>query len=133
MIDQLKEAVQSDYNQAIIIQLGDKEPAMSIYKSPSIYPITAISKNPKEVKEQADKGIVHITENGRGAYVFMGMQVFDDLIRREREDAAYEQYLHDGVGRGIADLEAGRYTTSREAMFARAAEIRAKRLGGSDA
>ena len=57
MIDQLKEAVQSDYNQAIIIQLGDKEPAMSIYKSPSIYPITAISKNPKEVKEQADKGI----------------------------------------------------------------------------
>ena len=106
---------------------------MSIYKSPSIYPITAISKNPKEVKEQADKGIVHITENGRGAYVFMGMQVFDDLIRREREDAAYEQYLHDEVGRGIADLEAGRYTTSREAMFARAAEIRARRLSGSDA
>lgn len=133
MIDQLREAVQSDYNQAIIIQLDDKEPAMSIYKSPSIYPITAISKNPKEVKEQADKGIVHITENGRGAYVFMGMQVFDDLIRREREDAAYEQYLHDEVGRGIADLEVGRYTTSREAMFARAAEIRAKRLGGSDA
>ncbi|VWM03362.1 Uncharacterised protein [Collinsella sp. AK_207A] len=133
MIDQLKEAVQSDYNQAIIIQLGDKEPAMSIYKSPSIYPITAISKNPKAVKEQADKGIVHITENGRGAYVFMGMQVFDDLIRREREDAAYEQYLHDEVGRGIADLEVGRYTTSREAMFARAAEIRARRPGGSDA
>ena len=106
---------------------------MSIYKSPSIYPITAISKNPKEVKEQADKGIVHITENGRGAYVFMGMQVFDDLIRREREDAAYEQYLHDEVGRGIADLEAGRYTTSIDAAFDRAVEIRETRQRGADA
>jgi len=38
-------------------------------------------------------------------------------IEKEREEAAYEARLMDAVGRGIADIEAGRYVTSIEEAF----------------
>lgn len=91
-----------------------------------IFPITALSKDSKSVKEAADKGLVRITENGRGAYVFVSEQELAKIIERERADAAYEAYLLDAVGQGVADVEAGRFVTSREAMFAEAAKRRAK-------
>ena len=42
----------------------------------------------------------------------------------EREDAAFEARLSESVGRGIADIEAGRYTTSVEDVFGQARELR---------
>lgn len=99
---------------------------MDITLTAPIFPITALSKQPKEVKEAADRGPVRITENGRGAYVFMSEQVLGDLIERERADAAYEAYLLDAIKQGADDIEAGRYTTSREEMFNRARERRAR-------
>ena len=89
-----------------------------------IFPITALSKEPKEVKAAAQNGLVRITENGRGAYVFASEQALDDLIAREREDAAYEAYLLAEVGKGVEDISAGRYATSRADAFARAAARR---------
>ena len=47
-------------------------------------------------------------------------------IAREREDAAYEARLAEAVGRGIADIEAGRYVTSVDEAFARADALRRK-------
>ena len=85
-----------------------------------IFPITPLSKQSKEVKDAADKGPVRITENGRGAYVFMSEQALNDLIERERADAAYEAYLPDAVHRGAIAIEEGRSSTRREQMFARA-------------
>ena len=45
----------------------------------------------------------------------------------DTEDAAFEARLTEAVGRGIADIEAGRFTTSVEEAFARAEELRRKR------
>lgn len=36
-----------------------------------IFPVTALSKDSKEVRDAARTSPVRITENGRGAYVFM--------------------------------------------------------------
>ena len=47
-------------------------------------------------------------------------------IAEEREDAAFEARLTEAVGRGVADIEAGRYVTSVGEAFARAEELRAK-------
>ena len=91
-----------------------------------IFPITALSKQSKEVKEAANRGPVRITENGRGAYVLISESALSDLIARERADAAYEAYLLDAVQQGADDIEAGRYSTSREEMFRRADERRAR-------
>ena len=90
-----------------------------------IFPITALSKEPKAVKEAAKNGPVRITENGRGAYIFATEEAFIEYVSKEREDAAYEAYLLAEVGAGVTDIEAGRVVTSRSEMFAEAAKRRA--------
>lgn len=90
----------------------------------AIYPITALAKDSKAVKAQADKGIVHITENGHGAYIFTSEKELDALIRRERADAVYEARVSAAIAQGDADLQSGRFVTSRESMFAEAEKRR---------
>lgn len=53
-----------------------------------IFPVTALSEDSKEVRDAARTSPVRITENGRGAYVFMSEGVLSDLVRREREMCA---------------------------------------------
>ncbi|WP_139651025.1 hypothetical protein [Raoultibacter phocaeensis] len=89
-----------------------------------IYPLTALSKDVKEVKDCAKENVVRITENGKAAYIFTSEKVFEERIRREREDAAYEAYLLKAVGEGIEDVQAGRYVTTREEVFAEASKRR---------
>ena len=36
----------------------------------AIYPFSALKTNQREVKNAALEGVVHVTENGRGAFVF---------------------------------------------------------------
>lgn len=91
-----------------------------------IYSMTALQRTPNEVKQEAQKGIVRITEQGGGSYVFCSEDEFERRIEREREDAAYEARLVEAVGRGIADIEAGRYVTSVDEAFTRARELRAR-------
>lgn len=85
-----------------------------------IFPVTALAKNPKQVRDAARKSVVRVTENGCGAFVFMSEDALRDLVRREREDAAYEVYVQEAVGRGVADIAAGRFVDSRVKLFAEA-------------
>lgn len=62
-----------------------------------------------------------------GAYVFCIEGVFEECIAEEREDATYEARLLESVGRGVADIQAGRYVTSLDEVFERAAELRGSR------
>lgn len=91
-----------------------------------IYSMTALQRNAGEVKAAARDNVVRITEQGMGAYVFCSEDAFERRIAREREDAAYEARLAEAVGRGIADIEAGRYATSVDEAFARADALRRK-------
>jgi PHD/YefM family antitoxin component YafN of YafNO toxin-antitoxin module len=91
----------------------------------AIYPITSLQKNVQEVRESAKSNIVHITENGKAAYIFCSEEVLDELISKERDDAAYESYLLAAVREGAEDIEAGRFVTSRGEMFSEAAKRRA--------
>ena len=92
-----------------------------------IYPIAALQRNPSQVYSPARDDVVRITEQGMGTYVFCSEEVFEDRIAREREDAAYEARLIESVGRGVADIRAGRYTTSLDEAFGRAEEFRRER------
>ena len=91
-----------------------------------IYSMTTLQRNPSAVKEDAKSGVVRITEQGGGAYVFCSEAAFEARIAREREDAAYEARLLEAVGRGIADIDAGRYTASVREAFDRAEKLRAR-------
>ncbi len=90
----------------------------------AIYSMTTLQRNPSEVKRAAREGIVRVTEQGAPAYVFCSEDAFEERIARERADAAYEARLLDAVGRGIADIEAGRFVTSIDEAFSRADEMR---------
>ena len=79
--------------------------------------MTTLQKNPSEVKKQAQHDLVRITEQDGTGYIFCSEEAFERRIEKEREEAAYEARLVDAVGRGIADIEAGRYVTSIEEAF----------------
>jgi predicted transcriptional regulator len=57
---------------------------------------------------------VHLTENGRGAYVLMSEELFEDYVARKQEEAVWEQGLVAAVERGLRDVEEGRTHTLEE-------------------
>lgn len=89
-----------------------------------IYSMTTLQRNPSVVKKDARQGVVRITEQGGRSYVFCSEEAFESRISKERAEAAYEARLMDAVGRGIADVEAGRFTSSVEEAFSKAEQLR---------
>ena len=90
----------------------------------AIFSMTDLQRNPSSVKKEADRGLVRITERGEGAYIFASERALEERIARERAEAAYEARLDEAVGRGIADIEAGRYTDDIDDAFALASKMR---------
>jgi len=80
----------------------------------AIFPISDLQKRPAEVKAYAQREVVHLTENGRGAYVLMSEELFEDYVARKQEEAVWEQGLVTAVERGIRDVEEGRTHTLEE-------------------
>ena len=77
----------------------------------SIYSSTALVSRQREVKDAAREGVVHITENGNGAFVFCSEDVFAEELERARESARYEAELGYVLRRAADDVSAGRYET----------------------
>lgn len=75
----------------------------------AIYPITALQKNNAKIKDEARRKLVHVTENGHAAFVFMSEEVLDELIASEREQAVWEAQMVMSIDRGLADIEQGRF------------------------
>ena len=91
-----------------------------------IFPMTAMQRKTAEVKRAAIDEIVRITEQGGAAYVFASEEAFNRRIAAEREDAAYEARVLEAVGRGVVDIDAGRFSESLDEAFDRAADMRRK-------
>ena len=83
----------------------------------AIYPVTALQKQQGEVKKAAREGLVRITENGKGAYVFCSENVFGRILDQAAEDAAAEARMHLIVNRGRSDIAAGRTYKDTEAAM----------------
>lgn len=82
------------------------------------FPVSALRERQSEVKDAARKGLVHITENGSGAWVFCSEEVLDGLLRSTAEEVAYEARMEALVARGVADVKAGRVYEGADAAFA---------------
>ena len=96
----------------------------------AIYPISDLQKRPAEVKEHARREVVHLTENGRGAYVMMSEDYFEDYIARKQDEAVWESGLIAAVEAGMCDVEQGRIYTLEETLK-HIEELRA-RLDGAE-
>lgn len=84
---------------------------MSHEKLQSIYSSTALTTRQREVKDAARTGVVHITENGNGAFVFCSEDVFAAELERAEEAARYEVELRYVLQRAADDVATGRYET----------------------
>lgn len=82
----------------------------------AIFSSTALATRQREVKDAANEGVVRITENGNGAFVFMGERVFEDIISRERAEAAYEARVEYVMHRSEQDFASGRHVVGLDAL-----------------
>ena len=73
----------------------------------AIYSSAALKTRQREIKNEAMKQVVHITENGNAAFVFCSEEVFENELRRAREQAAYEERMRAVLERGRSDVIAG--------------------------
>ena len=89
-----------------------------------IFSMTTLQRNPSAVKESARQELVRVTEQSGKGFVFASDEVFERIIAKERADAAYEARLTEAVGRGIADIDAGRFTSSIADAFSKAVTLR---------
>ncbi len=83
-----------------------------------IYSSAALKTKQREVKDAALKDVVHITENGNGAFVFCSEALFEEKLREAAEQAAYEERMLAVVERGRSDFAAGRVVEGTAAAFA---------------
>lgn len=74
----------------------------------AIYSSTALQNNLREIKDIARKQLVHITENGNGAFVFCSEEQLDRELAAARAEAAEEARLSLIVERGRDDIANGR-------------------------
>jgi len=93
----------------------------------TIYSSAALKTRQREVKDAALKDVVHITENGNGAFVFCSEALFEEKLREAAEQAAYEERLIAVVERGRADFAAGRVVEGTEAALDAIAQRRSSR------
>lgn len=89
-----------------------------------IFSMTTLQRNPSAVKESARQELVRVTEQSGKGFVFASDEVFERIIAKERADAAYEARLTEAVGRGIADIDAGRFTSSIDDAFSKATTLK---------
>jgi PHD/YefM family antitoxin component YafN of YafNO toxin-antitoxin module len=92
-----------------------------------IFSSTALRDNQREVKDAARQGVVRVTENGEGAFVFCSEDVFDRAIQQAVADAVYDIGVDAALARGVADVEAGRFVEGTDAARAAVAKRRAVR------
>ena len=88
---------------------------MELTMSP-IFPISALQKRQRDVKEAAKNDVVRITENGVGAYVFCTEETFRRVVEEAAENAAYEARMEAAILRGRADIAAGRCVEGTDAV-----------------
>lgn len=91
-----------------------------------IYSSTALATRQREVKNDAARTVVHITENGNGAFVFCSEEVFARRIQEAKEEARYELEMEYLLFRAQQDFDEGRYTDDIDGFCDRA---RAARYG----
>ena len=87
--------------------------------TPPIFSFSALKSNQREIKNRSKSEVVHITENGKAAYVFCSEEVFEREKSQAVEDAISELQISQLIERGRKDVKAGRVVVGFERGRAR--------------
>ena len=80
----------------------------------AIYPISALAKDQKTVKQAAREGLVRITEHGSAAFVFCSEEILEQRINEAVEEALFQARLQATIAQGRDDIASGRYIEGTE-------------------
>ncbi len=89
-----------------------------VFESNAVYPVSALQRNSREVREAAKEKLLRITENGASAYVFCSEEVLDRTIREAVNEALYEHACLAAIERGEAEIDEGSVFDSVEELRA---------------
>lgn len=83
----------------------------------AIYPFSDLKTKQREVKDAALRDVVHVTENGKGAFVFCSEEIFESKLHAAAEEAAYAERVAAAVRRGRREIAEGKFVEGREAAL----------------
>lgn len=82
----------------------------------SVYPVSALQKSQRELREAARTKLLHITENGSSAYIFCSEDVLKRTIDEAVDRALYERECLEAIERGEDDIARGRCVRGVDAL-----------------
>lgn len=71
-----------------------------VFEKNAVYPVSALQRNSREVRDAAKEKLLRITENGASAYIFCSEEVLERTINQAVEEALYERECLEAVERG---------------------------------
>lgn len=80
----------------------------------AIYSSSALKTNQREIKDIALKEVVHITENGNGAFIFCSEELFQKRLQEAADEAVYEARMAYVIERGRSQIARGEYVEGDE-------------------
>lgn len=84
----------------------------------AIYSSAALKTRQREIKDIARNNVVHITENGNAAFVFMSEDLFEQQLNKAAEEAALTERMHACILNGRDDVREGHYIEGLDAFLA---------------
>ena len=71
-----------------------------VFEKNAVYPVSALRRNSREVRDAAKEKLLRITENGASAYIFCSEEVLERTINQAVEEALYERGCLEAIERG---------------------------------
>ena len=98
-----------------------------VFEAGAVYPVSALQKNQREVREAARHKLLRITENGASAYVFCSEEVLERTIEQAVSEALYERECLESIERGEQEIKSGEAVVGtaalKEALAARREQV----------
>jgi PHD/YefM family antitoxin component YafN of YafNO toxin-antitoxin module len=84
----------------------------------AIYSSAALKTRQREIKDIARNNVVHITENGNAAFVFMSEELFEQQLNKAAEEAALTERMRACILNGRDDVREGHCVEGIDAFLA---------------
>ena len=83
----------------------------------AIFSSAALKTRQREIKDIARKDVVHITENGNAAFVFMSEELFEEQLNKAAEEAALTERMRACIQASDNCFDDDQYIEGTNAFF----------------
>lgn len=83
----------------------------------AIFSSAALKTHQRQIKDIARKDVVHITENGNAAFVFMSEELFEEQLRKVAEEAALTERMRACIKASDDSFGQGEYVEGTDTFF----------------